>query len=297
LETPDAVIAFFADHHAEETAGKKPAATRFETKSLSTTDEGYHTDGKVVGFPTGGGQVRPGEPERDDRSGSERRDGIAPDLADVSETMLWALHNRACEARRSDGVLVDPDSMRIQEAIDYDFARHFGDPVGSLAARAAEIDRALRRWLERHPDGFVVSLGEGLETQVRRVDNGRMRWLSVDLPEAIRLRERFLAPTDRFRHIAVSALDPAWMDAVDPSSGVFIVAQGLLMYLEPEAVRQLFSGIADRFPGAEMVFDVVPRWFSSLTLPGLNQTPHPVYHRHSARWWGNIALKIQRFSG
>jgi O-methyltransferase involved in polyketide biosynthesis len=32
-----------------------------------------------------------------------------------------------------------------------------------------------------------VSLGEGLETQGRRVDNGRLRWLSVDLPDAIRL--------------------------------------------------------------------------------------------------------------
>jgi len=53
---------------------------------------------------------------------------------------------------------------------------------------------------------------------------------------------------------------------------VFIVAQGLLMYLEPERVRQLFTSIADRFPGAEIVFDTVPRWFSHLTLLGLNQT-------------------------
>jgi O-methyltransferase involved in polyketide biosynthesis len=199
---------------------------------------------------------------------------IAPDIADVSETMLWALHNRASEAGRRDGILVDPDCVRIHEAIDYDFERQFGDPAGSLAVRAVEIDRVLRRWLEQHPDGFVVSLGEGLETQVRRVDNGRVHWLSVDLPDAIRLRERFLAPTDRFRHIAVSALDATWMDAVDPSCDVFIVAQGLLMYLELDTVRRLFSDIADRFPGAAMVFDVVPRWFSRLTLLGLKQTPH-----------------------
>jgi O-methyltransferase involved in polyketide biosynthesis len=253
---------------------KKLAVSTFETKSHSSADNEYRSEGKVVDFSPGKGQVRLGKPPQDDWSESEQRDGIAPNLADVSETMLWALHNRASEARRRDGVLVDPDSVRIHDAIDYDFARHFGDPAGSLASRAAEIDRALRQWLERHPDGFVVSLGEGLETQGRRVDNGRMRWLSVDLPDAMRLRERFLTPTDRFRHSAVSALDPDWMDTVDPSSGVFIVAQGLLMYLEPEAVRELLAGIADRFPGAEMVFDVVPRWFSHLTLLGLYQTPH-----------------------
>jgi hypothetical protein len=110
-----------------------------------------------------------------------------------------------------------------------------------------------------------------------------MNWLSVDLPDAIRLRERFLAPTGRFRHIAASALDPVWMDAVAPSSGVFIVAQGLLMYLDPASVRQLVVSIADRFPGAEIVFDTVPRWFSHLTLMGLNQTAK---YRLPAMPWG-----------
>jgi len=199
---------------------------------------------------------------------------LVPNLTGVSETMLLALHNRAVEAKRRDGVLIDPDSVRIYEAIDYDFRLHFGHSEGSLAVRAAETDRVSRQWLARHPEGFVVSLGEGLETQVRRVDNGRMRWLSVDLPEAIRLRECFVPPTDRFRHLAASALDRAWMDAVEPSSGVFIVAQGLFMYLEPEAVRRLFVAIAQRFPGADMVFDVIPRWFSRLTVWGLQRTPH-----------------------
>jgi O-methyltransferase involved in polyketide biosynthesis len=210
--------------------------------------------------------------QRDDPNVVARVNRIAPGLFDVSETMLWSLHNRASETRRRDGVLVDPESLRIHEAIDYDFARRFGDPHGSLAARSAEIDRAIRAWLERNPDGCVVSLGEGLETQRKRVDNGRMRWLSVDLPDAMRLRERFLPPTDRFRHVAASALDPAWMDAIDPSRGVFMVLQGLLMYLEPASVRQLFTGVADRFPAAEIVFDTVPRWFSQLTLAGLHQT-------------------------
>src|SRR5216683_3095918 len=162
---------------------------------------------------------------------------LVPNLTGVSETMLLALHNRAVEAKRRDGVLIDPDSVRIYEAIDYDFRLHFGHSEGSLAVRAAETDRVLRQWLARHPEGFVVSLGEGLETQVRRVDNARM-------------------------------------DAVEPSSGVFIVAQGLFMYLEPEAVRRLFVAIAQRFPGADMVFDVIPRWFSRLTVWGLQRTPH-----------------------
>jgi len=167
--------------------------------------------------------------------------------------MLWSLHNRACEAKRDDAVLEDPSCVGIHGAIDYDFDGRFGEPEGLLAVRAAGIDRAIRKWLHQHPDGCVVSLGEGLETQVRRVDNGRMHWLSVDLRDAIQLRERFLPPTERFRHLSVSALDPAWMDAVDPSAAVFVVVQGLLMYIEPEQAQAFFISVADRFPGAEMV--------------------------------------------
>jgi O-methyltransferase involved in polyketide biosynthesis len=204
---------------------------------------------------------------------ADRKNSVTPNLSGVSETMLWSLYGRACEARRPVGILVDPDSLRICEAIDYDFVGHFGQPIGSLAARAVEIDNLLRRWLKHHPDGLIVSLGEGLETQSRRVDNGRMRWLSVDVPAAMELREHFLIPTDRFHHVASSALDLKWMGKIEPSTELFIVAQGLFMYLEPEAVSHLLVEITKRFPGAEMAFDVIPRWFSRLTLWGLMQTP------------------------
>jgi hypothetical protein len=38
---------------------------------------------------------------------------IAPDLADVSETMLWALHNRATEAGRRDGMRWTPSAGQV----------------------------------------------------------------------------------------------------------------------------------------------------------------------------------------
>lgn len=183
-----------------------------------------------------------------------------PELQDIPETMLWALHERATEALRRTMSFRDPTCIRIYQSLDYDFDAKFGAATGLAAARARRVDDALRRWLSQHPTGFVVSLGEGLETQAWRVDNGSMRWLSVDLPEAIRVRERFLQPTERFRHLAMSAFDCAWMDHVDDRSGVIVVAQGLLMYFDPALVRDLFVKIATRFPAGQMIFDMVPRW-------------------------------------
>lgn len=197
-----------------------------------------------------------------------------PELAGIPETMLWTLHARASEAKRLNGIIRDPEAARIFDSIDYDFERSFGQPNILFAVRAALIDSVLQEWLRHHPEGLVVSLGEGLETQVQRVDNGQVRWLSIDLPEAIRARELFIAPTERFRHLSANALDPEWMEGLDQASGLFIVAQGLFMYLDPAAVENLFVRVAQRFPGVEMVFDVVPRSMSALTLAGHQETPY-----------------------
>jgi O-methyltransferase involved in polyketide biosynthesis len=172
-------------------------------------------------------------------------------------------------------MLRDAKCVRICDSIDYDFAGHFGEPSEHAPARAEKIDQVLRQWLATHPRGFVVSLGEGLETQAYRVDNGIMRWLSVDLPDAIQFRECFIKPTERFQHLAMSALEPAWMDRVDDHSGVFIVAQGLLMYFSPAVVRQLLVAVARRFPGGEMMFDLIPSVLAEATRQG---------HKITAAW-------------
>jgi O-methyltransferase involved in polyketide biosynthesis len=113
-----------------------------------------------------------------------------PDLTGIPETMLFTSHNRASESKRPGGILNDPDCERIYDAIDYDYERSFGKPDGTHAMRSKLFDDALRPWLTEHPDAVVVELGAGLETQFQRCDNGSVRWICVDVPEAIEFRER-----------------------------------------------------------------------------------------------------------
>ncbi|MFJ9695606.1 class I SAM-dependent methyltransferase [Kitasatospora sp. NPDC101183] len=192
-------------------------------------------------------------------------------LGRVEETALWTLWHRVVEARRGDGVLRDPKAVELVGRIDFPFEERFGSTawVSQLQAlRAACFDREVADFLRRHPGGTVVGLGDGLETQAWRVDNGRARWLSVDLPETAELRERLLPPDGRHRVLACSATDHRWMDEVDPGRGVLISAQGLLMYLRPTEVRELIAACARRFPGGAMVLDAVPRWFSARASEG-----------------------------
>lgn len=199
-------------------------------------------------------------------------------LTGVPETMLWTLHNGACEARRADAFLHDPDCVRIYESIDYDYARSFGRSDGSHPMRSKLFDAALKPWLATHRGGTVVELAAGLETQFQRCDDGQVQWLCVDVPEAIAVRARFLPASPRCRCIAKSALDASWMDEVDGSRGVFVTAQGLFMYFDENAVKQLFVAMVERFPGVQIMFDVIPPWFSKKTCSpgGFRKTRHYV---------------------
>jgi O-methyltransferase involved in polyketide biosynthesis len=202
------------------------------------------------------------------------------ELSGVPETLLWTLYYRATEAARPDSVIDDPKAVELVAAIDYPFAERFGAAVGGQAQwqalRSRTFDDAVRRFAREHPGGTVVALADGLETGFWRTDDGRLRWLSVDLPETVAVRSALL-PDDpaepRRRTLACSALDPAWMDEVDTAHGVLVTAQGLLMYLQPDDVRGLIDACADRFPGGAFVFDTAPRWFAELAKRGLLRTP------------------------
>jgi hypothetical protein len=104
-------------------------------------------------------------------------------------------------------------------------------------------------------------------------------------------RRRLLASGDRERMLACSALDMDWMDEIDPAHGVVISAQGLLMYLEPEQAHELIVSCARRFPGATLLCDVVPVWFSARTIAGMRS---PAGYRPPPMPWGVDAAERAR---
>ncbi len=215
---------------------------------------------------------------------------VTPVLCGVPQTMLWTLHNRATESLRPDAWFRDPDAERIFQSIAFDYRAHFGHPDSSHATRSQMFDEALRPWLAAHPGGTVVELGCGLETQFQRCDDGRVRWLCVDVPDAIAVRERYLAPSERCRHVVCSALDLRWMDEVEVTNGVFVTAQGLFMYFPEDEVGRLISAMAKRFEGGELMFDTIPRWFSRKTMAGFDVTRH---YRAPPMPWGIIRDEIE----
>ena len=201
----------------------------------------------------------------------EKIDGNS--LDGVSATSLWALNNRAVEARRPDAVISDPMAVELVEKIDYDYLK-FGKPNQAFALRALLYDRVAIAYLLKHPAASVVALAEGLQTSFWRLDAagvlGESTWYSVDLPPVIAVRRQLLPRDERIVELPQSALDRSWMDHVDSSRGVIITAEGLFMYFEPDDVMSLITDCAKRFPGGQMIFDSIPHWLSRRTLRGVD---------------------------
>lgn len=202
----------------------------------------------------------------------------APDagtLTGVAETALMTLNGRAHQARRRDAIIDDPMAIRLADAIDYDFDK-FGRTGQEMALRSLAFDRCAIQYLTGHPDATVVALAEGLQTTFwrlsRALPDARFRWLSIDLPPIMELRQRLLPSSPRITNLAQSALDYTWMDQVDTNSGVFITAEGLLMYLQPEDAMGLIAKCACRFPGGQMIFDLPPVLVKKLAPNGMRAT-------------------------
>lgn len=186
-------------------------------------------------------------------------DGSA--LTGVSETALLTLNGRAHQARHPDAIIDDAMAIALVDAIDFDFDK-FGRTGQEMALRSLAVDRCATAYLRTHPRATVVALAEGFQTTYWRLDNtvpdAQFSWVSVDLPPVTALRNRLLPPSERIVNLAQSALDYTWMDHVDSTDGVFITAEGLLMYLQPEEAKGLIAECARRFPGGQMFFDLPP---------------------------------------
>ncbi|MGE2690518.1 class I SAM-dependent methyltransferase [Mycolicibacterium pulveris] len=196
-------------------------------------------------------------------------------LTGVSETALLTLNGRAHQARHPNAIIDDPVAIQLVDAIDFDFDK-FGRKGQEMALRSLAFDRAAIRYLTAHPSATVVALAEGLQTSFWRLSKALpdldFRWVTIDFEPIVALREKLLPSSPRITTIAQSALDYSWMDAVDTSGGVFITAEGLLMYLQPEEAMGLITQCAQRFPGGQMIFDLPPVLVKKFAPKGMRAT-------------------------
>ncbi len=183
------------------------------------------------------------------------------ELGAVQETLLIPLFGRAAETRKARGLIHDPKAVEIVESLNYDFDKWKGqDALAGASLRTRIFDAEVQAFLDEHPEGTVVEIGAGLNTRYERLDNGRARWLELDLPDSMALRRRFFEDTARRTMISASFVDREWHDAVAQSPGPYcFVSEAVIIYLEEALVREGIRNLADRFGdgSARLIMDTI----------------------------------------
>ena len=175
-------------------------------------------------------------------------------LGDVQTTALIPLAVKANETRRKNARIMDLKAVEIIDALQIDTAQYdkFMSHEGVIA-RTIMLDRQLKQIIKEHPDVVIVNVGAGFDDRFSRMDNGRIRWFDLDLPDAIDARRKAFEERERVTMIAGSALEDSWCPMVrttleNSGSKPVFLAEGLFMYLTMEQIKTFLSVLKRNFP-------------------------------------------------
>ena len=184
------------------------------------------------------------------------------ELGVVEDTLFVPMLGRIYASENCKEILYDKKALELKEKLPASIVQNDKQTQYTYlasASRSANVDRYIRNFLERKPNGVIVQIGCGLETTFYRCDNGHTQWYGIDLPNVIEYRSKLLPQQKREKYIADDVFEEDWLKQIrqeNPDAPLFIVASGLFYYFEEEAVIGLVRMI-QKNGDIELLFDTV----------------------------------------
>ena len=98
---------------------------------------------------------------------------------------------RASETDRPNARIKDYKAKEIIEKLGVDVKNY--DPFMShegVVARTIMYKNQLDELIQKYPDALCINLGCGFDDKFAQVDNGRIIWYDVDLPDILEVRRK-----------------------------------------------------------------------------------------------------------
>jgi len=178
-----------------------------------------------------------------------------PLIRDVSDTARWMAVYRARESEREDAAFRDPFARALAGERGERIAASltFGEEnAWSFIARTYLFDRYVAR-VVKHGADMVVNLAAGLDTRPYRMElPASLRWVEVDLPDILDYKEEILGDAKPVCALERVRLDLSnedgrrglFADLGRRAKHVLVIAEGLVVYLMPDAVASLARDLA-----------------------------------------------------
>ncbi len=179
-------------------------------------------------------------------------------FGDIQETALVTLAIRASETARPNPRIVDEKAAEIISALGVDVSKY--DPFLShegVVARTIMFADTLRGLIAQHPDALCVNLGCGFDDKFSQVDNGKIEWYDVDLPDQIIVRRKVFEDRPRCTMLDGNAFEGAWTVTLphDRSANI-IVMEGVLEYFTKEQTATCLHMLCDCFEHGYLVAEM-----------------------------------------
>ena len=185
-------------------------------------------------------------------------------LGIVEDTLFIPMLGRLYASEHCPRILYDRKALELKEKLPFGLLKQDSQSQYTLlasAVRSANMDRFIRAFLDRRPNGVIVQLGCGLETAYYRCDNGKTRWYAVDLPHVVKYRRELLPEPERETYLAGDAFAEDWIKQIRadvPDAPILVIAGGLFHYFEESKVVGLLRMLTG-FGEVEIVFDTVSK--------------------------------------
>lgn len=186
----------------------------------------------------------------------------------ISKTAFYCCGVRMEDAARPDPVCGDGFAQRFMDEHGHGIYAQFKTfkyPNGSNVTRHRIIDDWLRRELAANPELTVALIGAGFDSRAFRLSGGR--WLELDEPQVLDYKEQRLPAAEcpnPLQRIPIDFAAERLADKLAPYAGrrpVAVVMEGVIMYLEAEALDRTLTTLRDVFPGHKLVCDLMTRRF------------------------------------
>ncbi|MCQ2088339.1 MAG: class I SAM-dependent methyltransferase [Bacilli bacterium] len=186
---------------------------------------------------------------------------IKVQLDGAAETMLQSFYARAQYSKSKKHKFYDAKAVELVERIDYDFSSAEKDSTmgTGVIARTIVFDELVKDFIDKNPDCTVVNIACGLDTRFYRMDNGKITWYNLDLPETIAVRDQIYNESGRVSTIGISVTDPAWAERIMVRGKMLFIIEGLSMYLTAEENKQMLSIIHDNFDNATVLMECLAK--------------------------------------
>ena len=186
---------------------------------------------------------------------------IKPTINASAETMLQSFYARAQYSKRKNHKFYDAKAVELVDKIDYDFSAAAKDSAmgKGVIARTIVFDELVKNYIEKNPGCTVVNIACGLDTRFYRMDNGKITWYNLDLPETIAIRNQIFEESGRVSTIGISALDSAWPKEVKVRGKMLFIIEGLSMYLTAEENGKILKVIKDNFDNAYILMECLAK--------------------------------------